>query len=70
MSKRPHANSVWITKFTTGPYQQVQADDNNGIWISFLPGNRQEGFGIQLTRQQARLLAKRMNECLDATAKK
>ena len=69
MSSRPYERSIWVTRLDwQKPYQQVNAD-GNFIEIGFWPG---DGNGIKhrVSRKDARLLAKRINSCLDATAKK
>jgi hypothetical protein len=48
----------------------VKTTDNDGILIA-LPGDLIGGalVGIEINRKDARLLAKRLNECLNATTK-
>ena len=66
---RPHKNSIWLTRLDWNmPYQQVNTDGDL-IEIGFWPGGG-NGIKHRITRADARLLAKRINQCLDATVKK
>ena len=70
MSKRKHQNAVWHTRLAMDkPYQCVTSAYND-IWVSFYPGNGGNGYSMKISRADARLLAKRINQCLDATVKK
>lgn len=64
--RRPHANSIWPTRRDlSGAY--VRPDGNRIMaWVPDYPG---DSFGtvLRLDRSEARLLAKRLNQCLDAT---
>lgn len=66
---RPHRSSIWLTRFES-PKQSVQvceADDSNvdiGFWRDGI------GYIHTISRFDARLLARRINQCLDATRKK
>jgi len=51
------------------PYQTVRAEGDE-IRIALFPGNENDGVSFALDRADARLLAKRINSCLDATVKK
>lgn len=64
--RRPHANSVWPTRRDlSGTY--VKADGEQiSIWVPDYKG-AEDGVVFQLSRSEARLLAKRLSECLDAT---
>ena len=67
---RKHANAEWYTRPADDkPYQKVKAADDL-IFISFMPGYKLHGYTMTVTRADARLLAKRINQCLDATVKK
>jgi len=71
---RKHQESVWITKFTDLAYQEVKCFSDRGLQISFFPikifDKRPNGVSVLVNRKDARLLAKRINQCLDATVKK
>lgn len=70
MVNRKHQNAVWVTRLGNGkPYQTVTSEYNE-IWVAFYPGNGGSGYSMKISRADARLLAKRINQCLDATAKK
>lgn len=67
---RKHANSLWCTRLDFDkPYQSVGLEGDL-IRIAFFPGNKQDGVSVKMSRADARLLAKRINSCLDATVKK
>jgi hypothetical protein len=69
MSDRKNINAIWVTRLPNGkPYQQVSADGEI-IKVAFFPGNGEDGFGARINRADARLLAKRINQCLDGTKK-
>jgi hypothetical protein len=67
--RRPHANSVWPTRRDlSGAYVNAHGE----LISMWLPGDSGEdeipaGYVHLLTRSEARLLAKRLNQCLDAT---
>lgn len=64
--RRPHANSVWPTRRDlTGAYVTTN-DDLIALFVPGSPGS-EHGMTFRLDRQEARLLAKRLNQCLDAT---
>lgn len=71
---RPHSNSIFLTRFPTNgkPYQAVSVVEDNQelIVVGFYPGNGGKGYGIEISRQDAKLLARRIEQCLKATAKK
>lgn len=63
--------SVWHTRLETDrPYQTVRTVSESEVSIGFFPGNLGAGYGMTISRKDARLLAKRINQCLDGTAKK
>ena len=67
---RKYANTEWHTRIDYDrPYQSVKIVDDD-IQIGFMPGNKMDGYAFKISRADARLLAKRINECLDATVKK
>lgn len=62
---------VWHTRLETdGPYQTVKTVNEGTVAIGFMPGHGVAGYGFHISRKDARLLAKRINQCLDATVKK
>jgi len=64
--RRPHANSIWPTRRDlTGAYVQAYGD-RVALWIPAGSGP-EDGMRFLLGRQEARLIAKRLNQCLDAT---
>lgn len=64
-------NTVWCTRLETDrPYQTVKTVDEKTVSIGFMPGGGVAGYGFHVSRKDARLLAKRINACLDATVKK
>ncbi len=66
---RRHLNAVWVTRLDLHrPYQQVGINGDD-LAISFMPGKGGTGISINVSRKDARLLAKRINQCLDATVK-
>ncbi len=63
-------NAQWITSFDTKkPYQSVQVcpTDEEMLDIGFWNGGK--GYLLAVSRESARLLAKRINQCLDGTPK-
>lgn len=68
--KRPGGGSVWPTRpIGTYPQMYVRAKDEL-IDIATFNAEGKDGWGFSLTRKDARLLARRINQCLDATTKK
>jgi len=68
--KRKYANTSWHTRLDHDrPYQMVTAEGDL-IRVAFMPGKKQDGYSLAFPRSDARLLAKRINQCLDATVKK
>ena len=59
---------IWPTK-QMGVYPQiyVRTEDENRISFVYHHEKGQEGFGFKLPRRHARLLARRINQCLDET---
>lgn len=49
------------------PYQAVRTHSKTEIVISIMPGHGENGIGFKLSRLEARMLARRINQCLDAT---
>jgi hypothetical protein len=64
--QRPHANSVWPTRRDLSGAYVKPLGDRVQLWIPERPG-AEDGARLLLTRHEARLLAKRLNQCLDAT---
>ena len=65
------SSATWCTRITdTLPYQTVKTVDNNRVNIAFFPGNSGNGLGFIISRKDARLLAKRINSCLDHSTSK
>lgn len=67
---RKHANAAWYTRLGMDKPHQSVTSAYDEIWISFYPGNGGNGYSMKVSRKDARLLAKRINQCLDATVKK
>lgn len=65
---RKHSNSIWVTSFRD-EYQSVRVSesDQSLVTVAFLKNGK--GYGIDISRRDARLLAKRINQCLDNTQK-
>lgn len=61
-------STVWAT-YPIGkyPYAYVATEGEKNVSINFFPDDSGVGAGISLTRAHARLLAKRINQCLDET---
>ena len=60
--------TVWMTRLDSKkPYQTVRTRMDGEIAIAFFPGNRGDGFGVTIRRRDARMLARRINQCLDDT---
>ncbi len=64
-----NGNAVWVTRLNMGVPHQVIRPIDNLVRISFFQGNGQNGYGFEISRGDARLLAKRINQCLDGTLK-
>lgn len=68
---RPGGNSVWPLR-PLGRYPQVyvrpKGESIHVLWVE----SREDAYGweIEMTRQEARLLARRLNQALDATVKR
>jgi hypothetical protein len=61
-------STVWATyPFDRYPYAYVATEGEDNVSIAFFPDLNGVGTGISLTRAHARLLAKRINQCLDET---
>lgn len=61
--------TVWHTRLgTEAPYQTVRTHDGKTVIVGFMPGKKMDGWAILLSRKDARLLARRINQCLDHTA--
>ena len=57
---------IWSTRLK-GAHQIVSTASLAKIKISFMPGDGKDGLSFLLLRKDARLLAKRINQCLDET---
>lgn len=64
MNRAP--NTLWSLRRVDSMY--VKTADNDKIEI-LLPDGKGYANGFSITRKDARLLAKRINQCLDATRK-
>ncbi len=64
-----HKPSVgWHThKFGVYPYAAVTTASTTDLKIAFFPKRDEAGFSFTLTRKMARMLARRINQCLDDT---
>lgn len=49
------------------PNTMIKTLENNMIQIQFFPEKDRDGIAFNLDRRHARLLAKRINQCLDET---
>lgn len=59
---------VWTTNSRFDrPYQAVRTDSETEVVISIMPGSGKDGIGFNLSRKDARMLARRINQCLDGT---
>ncbi len=68
--KRPGEGSIWLTR-PIGAYPQIYVEAKGElIDITSFAVEGSDGWGFALTRQEARLLARRINQCLDATVKR
>ena len=64
--RRPHANSIWPTRRDlSGAYVRAYGEKIQ-MWVPRHAG-AQDGTAFVIDRAEARLLAKRLNQCLDAT---
>ena len=58
----------WYTRFPGDrSYQVVRTGDPKHLRISFMPGQQGDGIAIMIHRTDARLLARRIIQCLEAT---
>lgn len=64
MNRAP--NTLWSLRGVNSIY--VKTADNDRIEI-LAPDGKGEAYGFSISRKDARLLAKRINQCLDATRK-
>jgi hypothetical protein len=60
-------NTLWCLRGFDGPYVKTADDDRIEILV---PDGNGYVNGLSFNRKDARLLAKRINQCLDATRKK
>jgi hypothetical protein len=67
---RKFENQIFCTRLDFERPYQMCAAHGEMIQISMMPGAGGSGYMHTLTRKDARLLAKRINACLDATVKK
>ena len=67
---RPNMYSIWPTRITETRQYQIVMTAGESIKISLMPGLKKDGISFCVSRPDARLLAKRINQCLDATRKK
>lgn len=66
MSK--HKNTVWITKpIGVYPYGIIKTFDKNHVSVGICPSKGEYITSLVFTRREARMLAKRINQCLDDT---
>lgn len=71
-NRRPHAGSIWPTRRDLrGSYVAVNRDDQDLVDV-VVPVRDGSGnaFVHSISRGEARLLARRINECLDATVRR
>lgn len=67
--RRPHANSIWPTRRDlSGAYVKALAGQIE-LWVpdGGTEDGMRTGYAHLLSRSEARLIAKRLNQCLDAT---
>jgi hypothetical protein len=63
-----HKNSVWLTKpVGTYPYGIVRTFDKKHISVGLCLKKGDYIANLLFTRREARMLAKRINQCLDDT---
>lgn len=68
MNRAP--NAVWMCREVgVYPNASVACDDDDLIKVAVEPGDG-KSYGLRMSRKTARLLAKRINACLDATLDK
>jgi hypothetical protein len=61
---------MWTTRRdTTKRHQIVSTLDRSTLIMYFFPGDGKDGFSLKLPRSDARLLARRINQCLEETKK-
>jgi len=66
MSK--HVNAVWLTQpLGKYPYGIVKTFDEKNVSVGICSAKGKYITNLVFTRREARLLAKRINQCLDAT---
>lgn len=59
---------IWLMrKVGTYPNAYVETVDKDRVAIAFLNREPIPSWAVELTRRDARLLAKRINQCLDET---
>ena len=59
---------IWATRLNMGrAYQVVRTNSTSELSLAFFSGGGKPGLSFTVTRGDARLLAKRINQCLDAT---
>lgn len=62
---------VWHTRLDwKRPYQAVRTHDEENLIVSIMPGNGADGVGFKISRVDARLLARRIEQCLKGTRSK
>ena len=62
--------ATWCTRLDFDrPYQMVSIEDDGNVKLCFMPGNGQPGVALFISRKDARLFARRINQCLDAKGK-
>ena len=60
--------AIWCTRLDEKrTYQIVRTADPKHLRISFFPGQNRDGYAITIHRTDARLLARRIMQCLEAT---
>jgi hypothetical protein len=66
---RPHSNSIWPTRRDLSGAYVKAVDGSIELWIpdGFKEDGMRTGYAHLLSRHEARLIAKRLNQCLDAT---
>lgn len=69
MAERVLQNVAWHTRFGY-PYQTVNCAGVDYIGLGFFFERGKQGIGIKISRKDARLLAKRIEQCLKGTPMK